>query len=185
MLKLELNFNVLLNISARKSHSKYVHKEEDQIAIRTPVICKHTSFIAKPQTNFVGESNGSSSPSSPSSIKSEEGSHSVELSECLEEYQLAQEKQLKQGNPHKRPRLSADDGSTNCVSSVLRERPQLNIVRKTPHVPIQPVPVYTKCNFRQAIEYSQRRYESPHMILAPTFNDPAVGSPSEITYYFA
>lgn len=175
-------------------------KEENQRSIPTPVICRNTSFIAKPQTHYEGSN---SSPSSPGSIKSE-GCDRVEdeMEMCVEEYQRALRNQRKQSTNSLSKTVKTE--VPDCPSTVLRESPEVNIRKAHHHVPIQPVPVYnnSRCGFLLSLENYRKnqpvievyekhdnstrnlaldnnphkRVESPRLLLVPTYADEALVS---------
>ncbi|XP_035216485.1 uncharacterized protein LOC118189894 isoform X2 [Stegodyphus dumicola] len=148
-------------------------KEECQKSIPTSVICKNTSYIEKPKRVFIEQP---CSPPSPASSTKSENSDKMEEDRCVEEYQQALQKQLMHSNCCKHLRSIVTPKKENLPKAkycnpVFKEIPKTNFMQKAPHVPIQPVPVYSKCFTRPVVDNSQRRYESPHLLLVPTYND--------------
>ncbi|XP_054715470.1 uncharacterized protein LOC129224947 [Uloborus diversus] len=148
-------------------------KKEGQKSIPTPVICKNTSYVEKPKVEEFMEEiypPASAPPSPASSTKSSDSSYSAEYQKCIQEYHMAKEQQkqmLEQFHQFIKKEPSDDE---ECISP-LRDSNSYNY-RKTPHVPIQPLPVYnSKCSLKAAIDNNQRRYESPHVLLVQTYND--------------
>lgn len=184
---------------------KLVHKSENG-GIPTPVICKNTLGRG---TELVGRdyleesSNSNSSPVSPFSIKSEDCDPAqdqiVYKEEDYQEYQNALKRQRKQLSPNHCPQeVVKTENIDTHQSCVLRESPQINIVRKAPHVLSQVVPVYSSKTvsrqtenlpkseenstnqqaaqnpLKKQIENTQTRVESPSIFYVPTYNTPQV-----------
>ncbi|KAG8190387.1 hypothetical protein JTE90_022030 [Oedothorax gibbosus] len=151
-----------------------IKKEENQRSIPTSVIRKNTSYIEKLPVKAVYKMEDLDleddlSPIPPSPTSSERSSSSddqEEMKTVFFQYMLAQKNQRQNG-------YTSDDNTGNQYESctkgdVLRESNGVSL--RIPHVPIQQVPVYSG-SVKSFYDSSQKRYESPRVLLVKTYND--------------
>lgn len=186
-----------------------IQKGSNQSSIPTPVICKNTlgkgtELVGRDYFDESCSNSSSSSSESPYSIKSEDcdqAQDSINFEDKdYRDYQFAIKRQRKQSSPYHYQPEEIKMEKPDPESCVLRESPQVNIVRKAPHVLSQVVPVYNKSSPLQAVENSTKsseenspvqaaatnvlqkpaaenthlRVESPSIFYVPTYNTPQV-----------